>query len=430
MTNNIYNTSSDFANKMDAEDALSKFANDFHIPSHGNKEKAIYLTGNSLGAQPKSASKAIQVELEDWAKLGVEGHFDGRNPWFHYHKFVQDDLAKIVGAKPKEVVAMNSLTTNLHLMLVSFYNPTKERFKIITEGGSFPSDIYALETQVKFHGFDFEDAVIEIFPREGEHTLRQEDILSTIEKHKDSVALVMMSGVNYYTGQFFNIPEITKAAHNVGAKAGFDLAHAVGNLPLYLNEWNVDFAVWCSYKYLNSSAGGVGGAFVHEKHFANKNLPRFGGWWGHEEETRFQMKKGFIPMQETAAWQLSNAPVMSLAIHKSSLEIFTQSGGMEVLRKKSLLLTGYFEFLLQDLKANNAECDFEIITPSNPEERGCQLSILSNNRGKELFDYLSKNGIVADWRNPNVMRMAPTPLYNSFTEIYEVYHTIKTFYKS
>jgi kynureninase len=369
-----------------------------------------------LGLQPKSAMAALQTELNDWAKFGVEGHFQGTNPWFHYHKFFSESAANVVGALPSEVVVMNNLTVNLHLMMVSFYRPTKERYKIIMEAGAFPSDQYAMESQVKFHGYRYEDAVIEISPRAGEYALRTEDILEVIEKNRDSLALVMFSGVQYYTGQAFDIEAITKAAHNAGAMAGFDLAHAAGNLLLRLHDWNVDFAVWCSYKYLNSGPGGVSGAFVHEKHGENPDLPRFAGWWGHKEDVRFKMQKGFIPEKGAAGWQLSNAPVLSMAVHKASLEIFDRAG-MGRLVAKSKLLTGYLEFVLKDASARNDSISLTIITPS---ERGCQLSVLAGNNARSLFDYLTQNGVVADWREPEVIRMAPVPLYNSFEDVFRL----------
>lgn len=404
-----------FAETLDRQDELKSFRSEFFFPQHEGKE-VIYLTGNSLGLQPKSALNALQTELNDWAKFGVEGHFHGTHPWFHYHKFLSEGAARVVGAMPSEVVVMNNLTVNLHLMMVSFYRPTKERYKIIMEAGAFPSDQYAMESQVKFHGFRYEDAVIEVSPRAGEYALRTEDILEVIENNRDSVALVMFSGVQYYTGQAFDIEAITKAAHAAGAIAGFDLAHAAGNLKLNLHDWQVDFAVWCSYKYLNSGPGGVSGVFVHEKHGENPDLPRFAGWWGHREDVRFKMQKGFIPEKGAAGWQLSNAPVLSMAVHKASLEIFDRAG-MDRLVAKSKLLTGYLEFVLKDVSARNDSISLTVITPS---ERGCQLSVLAGSNARKLFDYLTQNGVVADWREPEVIRMAPVPLYNSFEDIYRL----------
>jgi kynureninase len=404
-----------FAQQLDLQDELRSFRSEFYFPQHEGND-VIYLTGNSLGLQPKSAMAALQTELNDWAKFGVEGHFQGTNPWFHYHKFFSESAANVVGALPSEVVVMNNLTVNLHLMMVSFYRPTKERYKIIMEAGAFPSDQYAMESQVKFHGYRYEDAVIEVSPRAGEYALRTEDILDVIENNRDSVALVMFSGVQYYTGQAFDIEAITKAAHASGAIAGFDLAHAAGNLKLNLHDWQVDFAVWCSYKYLNSGPGGVSGVFVHEKHGENPDLPRFAGWWGHREDVRFKMQKGFIPEKGAAGWQLSNAPVLSMAVHKASLEIFDRAG-MDRLVAKSKLLTGYLEFVLKDVSARNDSISLTVITPS---ERGCQLSVLAGSNARKLFDYLTQNGVVADWREPEVIRMAPVPLYNSFEDIYRL----------
>ncbi len=412
----------EFAQNLDRNDPLRSYRDRFFIPQHEGKD-SVYLTGNSLGLQPRSSIKHIEQELADWAKYGVEGHFDGKNPWFHYHKFFSKSAAKIVGAKDQEVVVMNNLTVNLHLMMVSFYRPTKTRYKIIMEGGAFPSDQYAMESQARYHGFAYEDAVIEVYPREGEYHLRTEDILKTIEDHGDTVALVMFSGVQYYTGQAFNMKAITEKAHSVGANAGFDLAHAAGNLVMQLHDWDVDFAVWCSYKYLNSSPGGVSGVFVHERHAQNPDLPRFAGWWGHKEEERFQMKKGYIPEHGAAGWQLSNAPVMAMAVHRASLDIFDEVS-MEMLNEKSIPLNAYLQFMVEDAARKNDKLSFEIITP---EERGCQLSVLTGENGKALFDHLAKAGVVADWRQPNVIRMAPVPLYNSFEDIYKFGQVLASF---
>jgi len=322
-------------------------------------------------------------------------------------------VAKLAGASPLEVVVMNTLTVNLNLLMVSFYRPSKQRYKIIMEQMAFPSDQYAMEMQVKFHGFNPEDAIIEAKPRAGEHTIRTEDLLELIDRHKDELVLVMMGGVNYYSGQLFDIPAITKAAHEAGAIAGFDLAHAAGNVPLHLHDWDVDFACWCSYKYLNSGPGGVSGVFIHERFAHNFSLPRFAGWWGNEEKTRFQMKKGFFPQPGAAGWQQSNAQILPMAVHRASMEIFDEVG-IEALQQKSRNLTGYMEHLLMDIPGN----EFTIITPSDPQQRGCQLSILTGDRGKMLFDKLTENGVIADWREPNVIRVAPVPLYNSFEDVW------------
>lgn len=403
-----------FAKKLDREDSLKSFRNQFEIPL-ANGKKSIYFTGNSLGLQPKSTKKFINEELQDWATLGVEGHLHSRRPWLYYHKFTKKALAQLVGAKPLEVVAMNQLTVNLHLMMVSFYRPTKERFKIITEAGAFSSDQYTFESQLKWHGQHPEEALIELEPRAGEHTLHTEDIVQAIETHAPQLALVVFGGVQYYTGQFFNIKKITEAAHKAGAYAGFDLAHAVGNVPLNLHRDGVDFAVWCSYKYLNSGPGGIAGAFVHEHHAKNSDLHRFSGWWGHNEKERFQMKKGFIPMPGVDGWQLSNFPILSGAAHLASLEIF-QRADIKNLRKKSIALTGYLEFLLNKIDPN--ETTFTILTPKKIEERGCQLSIFMKKNGKKVFNALTKAGVIADWREPNVIRVAPVPLYNTFEEVF------------
>jgi kynureninase len=404
-----------FAKKLDQNDPLKSFRKQFHLPKINGKT-ALYFTGNSLGLQPIAAKKFIMEELTDWAALGVEGHVHAKRPWLYYHKFSKKTLAKLVGAKPIEVVAMNQLTVNLHLMMVSFYRPTKQRFKIITEAGAFSSDQYAFESQLKFHGLDPETTLIELAPRKGEFTLRTADILQAIEENKEQVALVIFGAVQYYSGQFFEIKKITKAAHDAGAYAGFDLAHAIGNVPLQLHKDQVDFAVWCSYKYLNSGPGGVAGAFVHERHANDSSLPRLAGWWGHHEKDRFQMKKGFIPMPGADGWQLSNFPVLSGAALLASLQVF-EKAGIKNLRKKSVLLTGYLEFLLNQI--DNSITPFSVITPDDPKQRGCQLSILMHQNGKSVFQKLTRAGIIADWREPGVIRVAPVPLYNRFEDVFE-----------
>ncbi|HEY0742151.1 MAG TPA: kynureninase [Chryseosolibacter sp.] len=403
-----------FARSLDKKDSLKSFRSLFEIPKVNGKT-AIYLTGNSLGLQPKSTKRFVKEELDDWASLGVEGHVHARRPWLYYHKFSKKSLAKIVGAKPSEVVAMNQLTVNLHLMMVSFYRPTKSRFKIITESGAFSSDQYAFETQLKFHGLTVDQALIELKPREGEPYLRTEDILTAIKEHQDQVALVIFGGVQYYTGQSFDIRTITKAGHDAGAVVGFDLAHATGNVELNLHKDDVDFAVWCSYKYLNSGPGAIAGAFVHERHGKSFEIPRFAGWWGHNEKERFQMKKGFLPMEGIDGWQLSNFPILQGAAHLASMEIFDQAG-MKNLVSKSRSLTGYLEFLLNDIDPDKKY--FRLLTPSNPKERGCQLSIFMLENGRKVFQKLTKAGVIADWREPNVIRVAPVPLYNSFEDVF------------
>ncbi|MBL7810730.1 MAG: kynureninase [Bacteroidetes bacterium] len=414
----------DFARNQDQTDPLAPFRDEFIIPKNEKGEPWTYLCGNSLGLQPVAAAEFLQTELNDWAALGVEGHFHGKNPWFHYHKFLTDHSAELVGGLPHEVVVMNQLTVNLHLLFASFYRPSSSRYKIIMEAGAFPSDMYAVQSQVEWHGFNYDNAVIEMQPRAGEHTLRTADILDTIHQNRDSVALVFFSGVQYYTGQYFDIRAITEAAHEAQAFAGFDLAHAAGNVALKLHEWNVDFASWCSYKYLNSGPGNVSGVFVHEKHGLNAQTPRLAGWWGHKEDVRFQMKRGYIPEPGAAGWQLSNAPVFGMAVHRASLDIFHRAG-IDRLTAKSALLTAYLRFVLSQAKISNPHLLFEIITPENQE--GCQLSLLAGNNGKALFDHLTACNVIADWREPNVIRMAPVPLYNSFTDAWKTGEAFASF---
>ena len=403
----------EFAKQLDAQDELKHFRDLFYIPMMHGKE-CVYFTGNSLGLQPKSTQDYVLNELEDWATLGVEGHFHARNPWMPYHEIFPQQLSKVVGCLPNEVVVMNQLTVNLHLLMVSFYRPTKTKYKIICEAKAFPSDQYALESQVKFHGFDYDDAVIEIASRADEHCIRTEDILAAIEEHKDSLALVMFGGVNYYTGQVFDMKTITAAAHKVGVLCGFDLAHAAGNIELHLHDWDVDFACWCSYKYLNSGPGGVSGVYIHEKHSTNTDLQRFAGWWGYEKETRFKMGRGFRAIPTAEGWQLSNAPILSMAAHKAALDI-VEEAGMARLTAKSKMLSNY---LLSVIDAVNTNQNIEVITPRNEAEKGCQVSMLMKQNGKQIFDELTKQGVIADWREPNVIRIAPVPLYNSFEDVW------------
>lgn len=415
----------EFAKRLDEEDPLKHFRNKFFIPRNNNKE-AVYFTGNSLGLQPKSVIDHINIELEDWAALGVMGHHDARNPWVSYHEQFSDPLSKIVGANPQEVVAMNQLTVNIHLLFTSFYRPTPERFKIICEAKAFPSDQYALQSQVKLHGFDPDEGIIEIAPRQGEYIIRTEDIVSAIEQHGPSVALVFLGGVNYYTGQVVDMPAITKAAQSIGAFAGFDLAHAAGNINLNLHDWNVDFACWCSYKYLNSGPGGVAGIYIHEKHVSNTELPRLAGWWGHDKEKRFLMDRGFIPIPTAEGWQLSNAPVLSMAAHKASLKIFDEAGMINLV-KKSNQLTGFLFFILDEINREQEHKVIELITPKNAH--GCQVSMFMLERGREIFDTLINEGVIADWREPNVIRIAPVPLYNTFEDVWKFGNIIKTILK-
>ncbi len=417
-----YRTDRQFALEMDDRDPLKQFRERFHIPTQDGKE-LIYFCGNSLGLQPKSTRAFIEQELLDWQNLGVEGHLHGKNPWFYYHHFLTESTARMAGAKPLEVVVMNSLTVNLNLLMISFYRPTPKRYKVIMEYMAFPSDQYAVENQVKFHGYDPFEAIIELTPREGEATLRTEDILSVIAQHQNELALIMIGGVNYYTGQLFDMAAITQFAKQCSPDimVGFDLAHAAGNVQLQLHDWDVDFATWCTYKYLNSGPGGTSGVFIHEKYAHDNSLPRLSGWWGNEEKTRFKMQKGFFPQEGAAGWQMSNAQILPMAAHRASLEIF-DAAGMDALVQKSKLLTGYLEFLL----LNGKRKDFRIITPADPAQRGCQLSIVMEKEGKQVFDTLTQNGIIADWREPDVIRVAPVPLYNSFEDVWrfaEIFHS-------
>lgn len=417
--NHSFDTSVEFAQTQDQLDVLHPFRERFLFPQH-NDRNTVYFCGNSLGLQSSAVQYLMNSELADWAKYGVEGHFEAKSPWFSYHQQFSDSLAKIVGAQKDEVVAMNTLTVNLHLLLLSFYRPKNGRYKILMEAGAFPSDQYAIETQVRMYGYDPNDAIIEISPREGAHIIEEEDILKAIADAGDALAVVLMGGVNYYTGQLFDMEAITKAAHKVGAFCGFDLAHAVGNVPLDLHNWEVDFACWCSYKYLNSGPGGVGGAYVHEKHGNNPETFRLAGWWGNDEKTRFKMQKGFVPANGAASWQMSNAPVFNMVAHRASLDLFDKAT-LPALREKSIRMTAYLEYLL--LQLNNLS--FTIITPDNPSRRGAQLSLLFAEKGKEVFAALTSNGVIADWREPNVIRIAPVPLYNNFEDCYRFYEILK-----
>jgi kynureninase len=413
-----YQNTLEFAIQLDEQDPLKDFRSQFLTPKHNGKD-AIYLCGNSLGLQPVTAQKHINDQFTNWKELAIEGFFKGDDPWLGYHKKLTHTLAGILGAKNDEITVMNSLTVNLHLLMVSFYKPTDKRYKILIEGGAFPSDQYAIASQARFHGYDPKEAIIELFPREGEFTLRTEDIVKTINQHDDELALVLFSGINYYTGQFFDMEAITKAAHQAGVYAGFDLAHAAGNVILKLHDWDVDFATWCSYKYMNSGPGGISGVFVNEKHFGNKELHRFEGWWGHREDRRFLMPPVFEADKGAAGWQVSTSPIMLLALHRASLDIFEQAGGLGALSIKSELLTGYLEFLIAEINKNKGEELFTIITPKNKQERGCQLSVVCKQNAKATFNFLTANGVIGDWREPNVIRLSPVPLYNSFKQVFE-----------
>ena len=414
----------EFAEWSDSQDELKHFRNKFFIPQHNGKD-CIYFAGNSLGLEPKTTPQYVQQELEDWAKLGVDAHLEAKNPWLPYHEIFTKQLSKIIGCLPHEVVVMNSLTVNLHLLMVSFYRPTKGRYKIICEYKAFPSDQYAMETQVKFHGFDPADTIIEVKPREGEYAIRTEDILSTIKQYGHQTALVLFAGVNYYTGQLFDMKTITEAAHNVGAYAGFDLAHAAGNVELDMHDWNADFACWCSYKYLNSGPGGVAGIYIHENHAKNTALPRFAGWWGYTKETRFKMEKGFEAIPTAEGWQLSNQSILAMAAHKASLDIFDEAG-MEKLHAKRKMMSDYLLFIIDDCNSQQKDKIIEVITPREENAKGCQVSMLMLKRGKEIFNELLKQGVVADWREPNVIRVAPTPLYNTFEEVWRFGEIVRT----
>jgi kynureninase len=414
----MFDLSRAFAEEQDQKDTLKNFRNQFYFPQRNGKD-AIYFCGNSLGLQAKNVQQAVMQELEDWQQCAVEGYWGARNPWLYYQQYCSRPMMEIVGASQEELTVMNTLTVNLHLMMMSFYKPTKEKFKILMEAGAFPSDQYAVETQVKLHGLDPATAIIEVAPREGEFLIREEDIFQIIDQESSSLALILLGGINYYTGQLFNMQSITKAAHRAGAVVGFDLAHVVGNVPVNLHDWEVDFAVWCSYKYLNGGPGAVGGAFIHERHARDRNRPRLGGWWGNEETIRFKMEKGFEPKGRAEGWQISTAQVFNMVALKASLELF-ESAGMAALRDKSIQLTNYLEFLLKHIE----NIKFEIITPKNCKERGAQLSLLFHDRGKEIHQKMTEAGIIVDWREPGVIRISPAPLYNSYGDVFHFYEII------
>jgi kynureninase len=434
----VFENSLAFAQQFDLADPLRSYRERFHIPERNGKP-LLYFCGNSLGLQPKTARQALDQELAIWQQHGVEGWFEGENPWLSIHQRCKTPLAQIVGAKPSEVCPMNNLTVNMHLLLTSFYQPAENRTRILTIGGDFPSDQYALETHVQSRGLKPEDTIIEIFPRTNEYCWRTNDMLDAIDQHKQSLALVLMSGLHYYTGQVFDMAAIARKAREVGVPVGFDLAHAVGNIPLKLHDWGVDFAFWCSYKYLNSGPGGVSGLFIHEKHH-DSALPRLAGWWGYDETRRFEMTKGFVPMPGADGWQHSTPTVLAMAVHHAALQI-TAEAGMEALRQKSELLTGYLEYVLgcsgfaiagrphpnpsvsdlqSELLRKSETTGLKIMTPANPAERGCQLSLFLKNDGKTVFNRLAEQGIIGDWREPDCIRLAPTPLYNTFEEVWRV----------
>jgi len=410
-----YQNSLDFAKQLDQEDPISYLRNEFHIPRDKEGKEWLYFTGNSLGLQPKITSKYIDQELDDWANFGVEGHFEAKNPWLSYHELLTDTMAKVVGAKPVEVVVMNTLTTNLHLLMVSFYQPSKTKYKIIIESDAFPSDRYAVQSQLSFHGFDPEEALIEWKPKEGKELLELEDLKSILDSQGDEVALLLIGGVNYYTGQYLDIKKIAELGHAKKCMVGIDLAHGAGNIQPNLHDSSIDFAAWCTYKYLNSGPGSLSGLFVHEKHAQRKDLPRFAGWWNHNKETRFNMRQPFDVMSGAEGWQLSNPPILSMAAIKASLDIF-EKVGMDALVKKSKKLTGFFEYLVNEIASDT----IKIITPTNPNERGCQLSLQVKNADKNLHKKLTENNIITDWREPDVIRCAPVPMYTSFEDVYHM----------
>src|SRR6266699_2184567 len=411
-----FSADEDFAQKLDAEDSLRHFREKFHLPHGENGKPPIYFAGNSLGLMPKAARKMVEQEVDNWAELAVDAHHGAGTPWYSYHETLREPSARLIGAQPNEVICMNSLTVNLHLMMATFYCPTRLRFRILMDEPAFPSDTYAIKTQIIHHGFDPKETLILARPRKGEFTVRTEEIVYLIEKHTDQLAVVMIGGLNFFSGQLFDIEKITAAAQKHGIVVGFDLAHAIGNVPLALHVWNVDFAVWCSYKYLNAGPGAVAGAFVHERHATNRELPRLAGWFGNDPNTRFHMhlEPEFIPVASADGWQISNPPIFSMAPLRASLAIFNQAGGIGPLRAKSTKLTGYLEFLLTEIGSKK----FSVITPRDPNGRGCQLSILAHQHPKELHNELVAAGVKCDFREPNVIRVAPTPLYNTFHEVW------------
>ncbi len=416
----MFENNLNYAQQQDQEDALKNYREKFLIPTNSDGEELIYLCGNSLGLQPKKTSEYLQQELNDWAKFGVEGHTDAKNPWLPYHEFLTNSMAKLVGAKPNEVVIMNSLTANLHFMMVSFYQPTKTKYKIVIESDAFPSDKYAVESQIKFHGFDPNDGLILWKPREGEELCRFEDLEKIMSEQGDEIALLMIGNTNYYSGQSFPLQKITELGHKHNCLVGFDLAHGVGNIQPNLHEVGADFAVWCTYKYLNSGPGSLGGCFVHERHADSQDLNRFAGWWGHNKETRFNMRHDFDALSGAEGWQLSNPAILSMAAIRASLDIFEDAGFDNIL-KKSKKLTGYLEYLIEELNDKR----INIITPNNPEERGCQLSIQVKSADKNLHTQLTNSGVISDWREPDVIRVAPAPLYNSFEDVYKFIQQLK-----
>ncbi len=416
-----FRTERSFPEAMDRDDPLRHFRNRFHIPKTPMGDETVYFCGNSLGLQPKTALDYVIEEMEDWKKLGVEGHFHARHPWMPYHEFLTGSTAKLVGAKPSEVVVMNSLTVNLNLLMVSFFRPEGKRYKILIEDKAFPSDKYAVESQLKFHGIDPADGLVVVKGKNEDRVITSADILEAMERGGESIAMILIGGVNYFSGYACDMKSIAAAGHKNGCVVGFDLAHATGNLVLQLHDWDVDFAAWCSYKYLNAGPGGIAGVFVHEKHGNSFDLPRFQGWWGHDKASRFRMPDTYIPIPGAEGWQVSNPPILQMAALRASMEIFDEAG-MENLRNKSEKLTSYFEFLLNSTVSNSG---MRIITPSDPGSRGCQLSLLTGPGGKALHGKLGKQGVICDWREPDVIRCAPVPLYNTFLDVWKMAEILK-----
>jgi len=415
-----YRTGREFALEQDTIDPLASYRNKFHFPKSMNGKEVVYFGGNSLGLQTKNVKAYVGQELEDWGTFAVEGHFSAKNPWLNYHEPFASSFARLVGAGEAEVVCMNTLTVNLHLMMVSFYRPSPRRHKILIEYGAFPSDRYAVQSQTKFHNFNPKKSVLEFKPTPGSKIVDMNEVEHFMQQHGNSIALIWIGGINYYSGQKYDMQKITQLGHENGCLVGFDLAHAIGNVELELHKWDVDFAVWCTYKYLNGGPGSIAGCFVHEKHGMQTDIPRFAGWWGHNKETRFQMGPDFDPIAGAEGWQLSNPPILSMAPLRASLEIFDEVS-LKSLREKSIKLTGYLEYLIDQLNSEQ----INIITPRNPDERGCQLSLQTKGNGRQIFDDLVKDGVVCDWREPDVIRVAPVPLYNSFWDVYRFVQILK-----
>lgn len=422
-----FENSLEFARQFDSEDQLKDFRQQFIIPSHNGNDQ-IYFLGNSLGLQPKTTKEELNKILDQWAAYGVEAFFMGNSPWIHYHDQLTKPMSTIIGALPHEITVMNQLTVNLHLMMVSFYRPKGKRNKILCEAKAFPSDQYMFETHIRHYRLNPDDILIEVNPPDGQHLIRTEDILKAIEQNKDELALVLFSGLNYYTGQVFDIKTITNAAHRAGIKAGFDLAHAAGNIPLQLHNWDVDFACWCNYKYLNSGPGSIGGVYIHERFHNDQTINRFAGWWGYDKATRFKMEKGFKPIASAEGWQLSTPSLLLYASHKASLDIF-EKAGWENLLSKQKILTSYLWFLLDEINISSGKKMIEYITPREEKERGCQVSLLMLEKGRKVFDALTEAGVVVDWREPNVIRLAPVPLYNSFEEVWQFANILRQILK-